>query len=156
MKAIFCFFVLITIGSCKMPNNIFNKQLITEVYFLSKYDTIISENKISTYFSKIYIVDKNISEANQDSIIKTFVLIEKKRLKVTADQIDFIFYKESNITNEVHLKKFPKDLDKYSQDNDMVWSFRWHPKYGDKMFSLKYYKGEIVYPKSEVIIEDIR
>ncbi|WP_410220775.1 hypothetical protein [Pedobacter sp.] len=36
-----------------------------------------------------------------------------------------VFYKYSEITNVNHLKAYPRDIDRYSQDNDMIFTYRW-------------------------------
>jgi hypothetical protein len=42
------------------------------------------------------------------------------------DQYSKIFYKKSEFTNNEHIQKNPRDIDRYSQENDLQYSYTWH------------------------------
>ena len=60
------------------------------------------------------------------------------------------FYKKSDITNVEHLVENPKDLDRYSYENDLVFSYYWSA--GRFMSEDKYKNGKFVGNKNEVIV----
>jgi hypothetical protein len=87
-------------------------------------DTIRHNGKLFITKKSNYIVT-NYSNTNKvNSTIRNFVL---KQVKNGLPNItySFVFYKSSNITNTKHLGPNPRDIDRYSQDHDMVLSYKW-------------------------------
>jgi hypothetical protein len=44
---------------------------------------------------------------------------------IKYSNLSIIFYKRSDVTNKAHLKENPRDIDRYSQDNDMIFIYKW-------------------------------
>lgn len=87
--------------------------------------------------------------------IDSFVNNNKGKMPDDNTQYDMIFYKESSITNIGHLTANPRDLDRYSQNNDMIYDYNWTNN--GKLFTrYKYKNGKIIEPEtSDIKIEDI-
>lgn len=103
----------------------------------------------------VFIVDYNSSSSSIDTSISSYVKKIIDTIKGNYNQIGFSFYLRSKITNEEHLKKNPRDLDRYSQENDLLWMYTWEKK-KNKMTRFKFKNGEIIYPNSEIKVEDIK
>lgn len=130
------------------------KGQINELVFLrNSYQPEPNKNNIT----KCYIVSGYINSPPTDSSIKEYVRKSIDTIKGKYDCITLAFYKKSDNTNEAHLKKFPKDLDRYSQRNDLLWQYTWY-KNGNVLSGLKFSKGQIIYPFSEgkIRVEDIK
>lgn len=125
---------------------------IKEVLFLR--DT--SAEKNFNLSKRIYIVYSKVESSMMDTLINKFVEHEKLNIKEDFEEILFVFFLESSITNENHLKKFPNDLGKYSRKNDILWEYIW-AKRTNETEAYKYKNGKIIYPQSgNIRIEDIK
>lgn len=109
---------------------------IVELSFLSTRDSSKSKDSPLISVSHYYIAEKYLLD-DKDTTIPNFVRRADKR---EANQINYIFYKVSHITNEQHLRTAPRDIVRYSQDHDMVWSYN-YDKIHNRIFRTKY-KGE--------------
>jgi hypothetical protein len=63
-----------------------------------------------------------------------------------------MFYKESEYTNEKALKKNPRNLYRYSQQNDWIFTYTWCN--GTFMGRTKIRNGEFVNPGTNITVED--
>ena len=151
IKYIPMLFIWLSLFSCngQSSDNLKQKE-IKELLFLRK--TYMLQEQAC--FSMFYVVDKNVRPYSIDTLISNFVKNIKDSIRGEYDQISFTFYKESNVTNENHLKENPRDLDRYSQQNDMIWMYNWQKK-TNKIVAYKFKDGEIIYPNSEIKVEDI-
>jgi hypothetical protein len=118
----------------------------------NRYDSLDSENGKVIYHKSDYYIVENFqgfkqSESTIDSFINT-LNIEKFK-KVSDYQI--VFYKASNKTNLKNLSENPRDLDRYSQDNDMILIYYWVN--GKFLGKTKWKNGEIFSPSSDIIVE---
>lgn len=134
---------LIVFLSCKNKVKNDADNIIKELDFLKKVDTLRIAEKISLHQSRYYIVDKNIEEKDRDTLIKVFVQKFNNTLSDTLVAFDLLFYKESETTNESHLKSDPRDLDRYSQDNDLVWNYFLN-KTKKQISGFKFKEGKII------------
>lgn len=105
----------------------------------------------STYY---YIIGSKIPASDIDSAVARFVRENIDSLKGKAEQLIMTFYTRSTITNKEHLSLNPRDIDRYSQDHDMVWAYSWH-KGNNATFRFKFKNGEIIDPKDEIKVTDI-
>jgi adenine specific DNA methylase Mod len=88
-------------------------------------DTAYSNNTI--YTSKwLYYIINNYNDSDEtlkamDSCVNVVVGANPEKFR----NFTIVFYKASDITNVQHLKDNPSDIDRYSQDNDMMFSYKW-------------------------------
>jgi hypothetical protein len=66
---------------------------------------------------------------------------------------EVVLYKESNQTNIKNIKAFPRVIDRYSQDHDWIYSYKWSE--GQLLYKWKIKKGKIIKPKQNIKLEDI-
>jgi hypothetical protein len=144
------FFLCLILGcSCQTITKT-DFKYIEELTFLEKKYKI--ENKSCN--TRIYVIDKNVPLKSIDTLVSNFVRVIKDTISKNYDQVGLVFYKKSKITNKVHLLQNPRDLDRYSQEKDMLWTYTIESK--NIVSSLKYENGDIIYPKSKVVVEDIK
>jgi hypothetical protein len=77
-------------------------------------------NRTVTYIINDYRDNKETLKA-MDSCAKVVAKNEFKGFTYFG----VIFYKSSDITNVAHLKENPRDIDRYSQENDMLFYYVW-------------------------------
>lgn len=121
--------------------------------------TLLNEEKTSVdrgdtlYFKSEYFLIRNYHDGNDlDTMLQKFVdsHIDSTIKKYT--QYDIVFYKESEITNEAHLKQRPRDLDRYSQQHDLLFDYCWR----NGSFSRRYeYKNGQTKGADDIIVKDI-
>jgi hypothetical protein len=124
---------------------------IEELTFLKSSNEVQNQ----CYLNRYYIIHKNGNHRAVDSLISKFFFKKIKDSTIGKyDQISFTFYKESKFTNANNLIKNPRDLDRYSQQRDLIWMYYWY-KRSNKIIAYKFKNGKITFPKSEVKIKDI-
>lgn len=88
-------------------------------------DTIYSNN--DTFITKrLYYIINNYYESDEtfssiDSCVKVVAGTNPKQFT----NLSIVFYKASDVTNVLHLKNNPRDIDRYSQENDLMFSYKW-------------------------------
>jgi len=153
MKQLFlCVVICFSFTSCKSEctHDTIPKNPIEELHFLRRSE-LIESNK---YLSRSFIICSKYKKAKRDTLISQFVQQQLLLCKEDYSQINFYFYKESSYTNPKHLQEHPRDLDRYSQNNDFIWEYNWLQK-GNLLLSYQYKKGKIVNPSSTIKVEDI-
>lgn len=118
----------------------------------NRYDSLDSENgKVIYHKSDYYIVENFQGFKQSESTIDSFINTQniEKFKKVSDYQI--VFYKASNKTNLKNLSENPRDLDRYSQDNDMILIYSWMN--GKFLGKTKWKNGEIISPTGKIIVE---
>ena len=81
-----------------------------EIYIVKHYSVVVNN----------YREDDKVT-ASIDSF--AHVLMGSKPYKYV--NLSIVFYKSSDVTNVEHLKENPRDIDRYSQDNDMIYVYEW-------------------------------
>lgn len=92
-----------------------------------------------------YLVENYKDNSDCDSAIVNFVKAQKRDTAYKSEY--FTFYRLSDITNEAHLKENPRDLDRYSADNDLLFQIIKYQLPKDKNnpnIITKYRNGEMV------------
>ncbi|MEO8174771.1 MAG: hypothetical protein ABI581_16865 [Sediminibacterium sp.] len=137
--------------SCKSQVKNDADQSIYELNIFKRVDTLKTGDTISLHQTRYYVVDKSIKEKNRDTLIKRFVENFTNDVSDSLVALDLMFYKESDITNRQHLESNPRDLDRFSQDNDLVWDF-YVNKHKKLFWSFKYKAGKIIEPTGQPAI----
>ncbi len=138
LKKMLAFFILII--ACK-ENKQLLKHSIVEIYTFTKTEQ-------SNYKIRRFIL--NNFEKDFENLILRYTDSLKQQIDTIFNQIDYVFYKESKITNFEHLNKNPKDLDRYSQDKDMILIITKY-KESKNIYVTKYKNGEIISPEYKKI-----
>ena len=154
MKILIRFFPLVGLFfisiNCTQPSS----KTISIVAFeiLNYSDTMILSDKTLFNKGENYLI-KNYSESiKTENYIDSFVKRNRDASLTKYDNYSIIFYKESKKTNIENITKRPRDLDRYSQDQDLLFIYRWtNGKYEAKY---KFKNGQIV-NNGDIIIKDI-
>jgi hypothetical protein len=128
-------------------------QLSTSKPIIKELNFLRTNNSINKCLIKYYVIE-NYCEKDLDSILYKYIADSNYVLFNHYNQVEMLFYKESERTNYNHLYNNRKDIDRYSQQNDLIFLFSWS-KEMNKMYKYRYSNGEIVLPKSEILVEDI-
>lgn len=114
-----------------------NKEITFEpFYVVNFYDSIEIENK--KYLKKriAYLIENYQETLESEMKIDSFVCLNIDPLKKYLDYYSILIYKKSKITNNDHIKADPKDIDRYSQENDLLYIYDWSD--GDFASKMKY------------------
>ena len=109
-------------------------------------------NEKVTYWGDSYIIENYHNNRHSAKQIDHFAHDLARLKKDSCSSYTIIFYKASNITNLKHLKENPRDLDRYSQNNDEIYNYHWSSGIFSGKTKIK--NGEIINPKNKVIIKD--
>ena len=135
-KLLFVTFVLI---SCN--DSINEKVFIESFYVINHIDSSEDRGKMLISKSDNFL----IHEFKRNKLIKayldSFVAKNKGINPRSYSQYSMIFYKYSSITNNEHIKNNPRDLDRYSQENDRVYGYFFN---GDRLHIQEYKNGELI------------
>lgn len=88
-------------------------------------DTVFVNNEMNINKQLLYLInDYNDSDETSKLVDScAYAVAGKNPAKFTNFKI--IFYKVSDITNISHLRDNPRDIDRYSQEHDMLYSYDW-------------------------------
>jgi hypothetical protein len=121
---------------------------------LNKTDTLKTEQGINTYKAEYFLVRNYKNDKTCQNYIDSFVAKNKAADLADYTQYNMIFYKESKITNPTHLKENPRDLDRYSLNNDWIYEYQWVQGKFSSRWKIK--NGELVDdPANKIIITSI-
>lgn len=130
------------------------KLSIAPISVLNYVDTFFSGSRTEitkgTYFLIKQYADNLKCEAKIDVFIKEFS--KKKDLK-NYSSFTVTFYKESHKTTIENILQNKKVIDRYSNQNDLIYQYVWN--YGKFLGKFKFKKGEIINKKSSIKVEEI-
>lgn len=108
-----------------------------------------------TFLAKTFIVKNYTDCKNSETQIDSFVNAQKKIWK-HIDNINLTFYKSSKKTNLENWKTNPRDIDRYSNEHDLIYSFIISESVDPRksVSKFKYRNGKTIEPKSNIIIID--
>ena len=105
-----------------------------------KVDTLISNEKTYIYKTDAYIVDGYKNTQLDEMKIDSFVCKAKDSYKNSYSYFIILLYKKSKITNNEYISNNPRDLDRYSQENDFLYDYRWEE---GRFLNKTLYKGRL-------------
>jgi len=118
----------------------------------NRYDSLDSENgKIIYHKSDHYIVEHFRGFKQSESAIDSFVnTLGVQKFKKVSDY-NIVFYKASDKTSLKNLSENPRDLVRYSQENDLILIYSWVK--GKYLGKTRWKNGEIFSPVNDIVIE---
>lgn len=150
IKYIAIFFIGLPIPfSCKNVNK--KKPIIIPFSLLNREDSLIDRGKTLYYKSEYFLIRNYSDDQESEKIIQNFVNENKSSDLGNYTQYDMVFYKESEITNIHHLQEHPRDLDRYSQQHDLLFDFMWSE--GKFLKRYKYKDGKMMGTEGIIIKE---
>lgn len=147
----FPLFCWITFGlgcvSSKKPLSIIPLNMLNHV------DTIVDRGKTVKHKADFYLVQGYRDNKTTQDYIETFVQKNRDTTLKHNTNYSIIFYRESKQTNTQNIIANPRVIDRYSQNNDQIYSYSWMN--GQFLARYKIKKGKIVEPKSNIKVEDV-
>lgn len=127
---------------------------IQNIESFDRLDTIVTDGKITLSGKYSFIItnysSKKISKKDIESFCKMFY--EKKQPKVYECILDF--YKESDVTNLLNLKKNPSSLYRISQEKDLVYMASIRDN--KVIYVLQFKNGKVIDADNKVKVEDVQ
>jgi len=144
-----CAVCLIFFINCKSRAQ---KMVFIPVKELLDIDTSMFKGKKFIYKQEVYFIDHYRDDSLSVKTIDSFVNKNKDPLLKTYGGYSITFYKLSSETNIKNIIANPKVIDRYSNQNDAIYLYKWLQ--GKFLIKFKYKDGEIIEPKNDVTIKD--
>lgn len=107
------------------PLNAPNEMKFSMFNPVCKVDTLINNNKAYTYKTNAYLVTGFQNTAVHEAQIDSFVCTIQDSTWERFSECHILIYKESKYTNNEYITRNPRDLDRYSQENDFLYWYIW-------------------------------
>ncbi len=88
-------------------------------------DTLIVNGNIYHYKTDAYLMNGYKNTQSNEITIDSFVCKVQDSLLNQYGEYHILFYRESKITNNEHILNRPRDLFRYSQENDLLFEYIW-------------------------------
>lgn len=144
-------FVCMLLQSSCMVNNDPSKMKMSLFEPVCWIDTFKHDNKVNTFKIVSYLVDHYQNTAAYEHRIDSFVCTIPDSTWLVYDECNIQIYKKSKHTNNEHIKKEPRALYRYSQENDFLYQYRWMK---GSYYSKISMKGKLFY--QNIICEPVR
>jgi len=95
-----------------------------------RIDTIITNNTMFRYKVIAYLVDGYQNTAAHEARLDSFVCAIRDSTWDDYTECLILIYKKSKYTNNENIKKNPRDIYEYSQDNDHIYQYYWRKRTG--------------------------
>lgn len=118
---------------------------ITEFFTYAKpVDSTLSLGKIRVYYNNFFLITNykdNLKSQNKlDSFAINYILQNKYAAK--TEEVRLWFYKESTRTNLIEIKKNPREVDRYSNQHDLIYGY--YIKRDEENIREKYKNGNVI------------
>lgn len=141
-------FFLLGLSSCK--NDLDKNLFIEQLYVPNSVYTIEDRGKTLSVKNDYFIIHGFKRNDFVKAYIDSFVTMHKKKETAIYRQYSIGFYKYSEYTNIEHLAKNPRDLARYSNENDLVYIYSYSE---NKLSFFEYKNGKRIYPISNITVE---
>jgi hypothetical protein len=121
---------------------------------LDNLDTTIIDKKVRLLSSKSFLVYGYKNNSLSDNAIDSFANNVYSHRNEELAQLTLFFYKKSKNTNIENLKRNIRIVDRYSNEHDLLFMYVWSD--GKLISRYKFKKGQIIRPKTKILIENIR
>jgi hypothetical protein len=124
------------------------------IQILDYADTVKLGDLITTDKSNNFLVENFSDTKENEKYLDTFAFERKDKNFEEYTNYSIVFYKKSSITTIKNIKANPRIIDRYSQENDLIYKYVWiRGKFSNKY---KYKNGIIVNSKiKNISIEDV-
>ncbi|MBN8681057.1 MAG: hypothetical protein J0L99_00320 [Chitinophagales bacterium] len=85
----------------------------------------LNNNNIYTYRTDAYLITSFQNTAAHEAKIDSFVCTIQDSTWARYTECFILIYKKSKYTNNEYTAKNPRDLDRYSMDNDFLYWYTW-------------------------------
>ena len=130
-----------------------NTSSIIPLKILNYVDTTIDRGEQIISKTDFFLVQNFQDGKLTEDYIDKFVETHKDSNLNKYAQYTIVFYKESERTTLANITANKRIIDRYSQENDWIYSYRWSN--GKFLSKWEIRDGELVDPKDNIIIENI-
>ncbi len=124
------------------------------IKILDYVDTVKSGNVITTDRSNNFLVLNFSDTKENEEYLDSFALKNKDEFFKKYTNYSIVFYKRSSVTTIANIRANPRIVDRYSQENDLIYKYVWVN--GKFSYKYKYKKGVLVNSKiKNLSIEDV-
>ncbi len=119
---IYILLICILIQSCFVNKPI----IITQFYPYNKLiDTVISLDKERIYYDNFFLISPYKESKEVENKIDSFVIeyTSSKSYPYNTEEIRLYFYKETKKTNLKAIKQNPREIDRYSNEHDLIFMY---------------------------------
>lgn len=146
MKNFFLILSVFALANCK--SNVSDPLVIKQFYpFPKLIDTANIDNKMVIEKTDYFLIQNYKDDDNVNNQIDSFVYKNIPSELNHYKSYQMYFYKETKYTNEKKIKENPRELDRYSQFNDLLFEYSWDS--GESNGRFKFKNGEIVGEKKQ-------
>lgn len=107
-------------------------------------DTTFTLGKELVYYDNFFLVanysDNNKTQSEIDSFVVNY--ISQNKYSAKTEEVRLWFYKETKKTNLVEIKKNPREIDRFSNQHDLVYGY--YLKINNDNKREKYKKGNVI------------
>jgi len=143
MKIIITIFLLLTIiCSCKQSPKLKFVQFTT--YTREVDSSTIWKGRNLVYYNFFFLVKNYSSKKENIAIIDSFAnsFLATEEFSPNREEVRVYFYKETSKTNIESIRANPREVDRYSNEHDLVWSYTLQRN--NFIERKKFKKGEVV------------
>jgi hypothetical protein len=140
--------ILIIALSCRQPAK---PQIVQFTTYTKEVDSSVSLNKMRVIYNYFFLVRNYSSKKEVISVIDSFAnnFLETGKFSPNREEVRIFFYKETSNTNIESIQANPREVDRYSNEHDLVWCFTL--KRNNFLKKEKIKEGEVIETNSELI-----
>ena len=123
MKIIIAIFLLLTIiCSCKQSPK---PQFVQFTTYTKEVDSFVSLDKMRVIYNYFFLVKNYSSKKENISMVDSFAnqFLNTGKFSPNREEVRLWFYKETSKTNIESIRANPREVDRYSNEHDLVWGF---------------------------------
>jgi len=149
MKNLIAFYLIILIiNNCK---HIDKPEIIQFTTYTKEVDSFVSLDKMLVNYYYFFLVKNYSTKKDVISRIDSFVnnFLDTSKFSPSREEVRVYFYKETSKTNIESIRANPREVDRYSNKNDLVWCYTLHRNNFVEKEKIK--NGEVVETNSKLI-----
>ena len=142
MKIIIAIFLLLTIiCSCKQSPK---PQFVQFTTYTKEVDSFVSLDKMRVIYNYFFLFKNYSSKKENISMVDSFAnqFLNTGKFSPNREEVRLWFYKETSKTNIESIRANPREVDRYSNEHDLVWSYTLQRN--NFIERKKFKKGEVV------------
>ena len=145
----FIFSILTIVMSCMKPTK---PQIVQFTTYTNEVDSSFSLGKMRVIYNYFFLVRNYSAKKEIISVIDSFAnnFLETKKFSPNREEVRLYFYRETYKTNIESIKANPREVDRYSNQHDLVWGYTL--KRNNFLEKEKIKNGEVIESNSEQLV----
>lgn len=152
IKAILLFSLILLFAiSCKQPDK---PTIIQFTTYTKEVDSSFSLGKMRVIYNYFFLIQNYSPKKEVLSVIDSFAkdFLDPEKFSTYREEVRLWFYKETSKTNMESIRANPREVDRYSNEHDLVWGYTLQSDNFIKKEKIK--NGEIIETNAELIFPD--